>query len=97
MVELRYPPDEIARLGNSLFDSVITPHATSEDAASFVANDVDSGADEIAPDELSAIDRLRARKPEAQVWLRRVDAPYTHRIGGTRRSERVVRHPESQR
>lgn len=96
MVELRYSPDEVARLGDSIYDREVAPHATSEDAASFVAIDVDSSAYEIAPDELSAIDRLRSRKPDAQVWLRRVDAPYTHRIGGTRRSGRVARHLESQ-
>jgi hypothetical protein len=85
MVELRYSPDEIARLGDSIYDREVAPHVVPEDAASFVAIDVDSGAYEIAPDELSAIDRLRARKLDAQVWLRRVGAPYTHRFGGSRR------------
>jgi hypothetical protein len=85
MVKPSYSPDEIARLGDLVYDREVAPHAAPEDAASFVAIDVDSGAYEIAPDELSAIDRLRARKPDAQVWLRRVGAPYTHRFGGSRR------------
>jgi hypothetical protein len=85
MVELRYSPDEIARLGDSIYDRGVAPHVVSKDPVSFVAIHLDSGAYEIAPDELTAIDLLRARKPDAQVWLRRVGAPYTHRFGGSRR------------
>lgn len=77
-------PAEVARLGDSIYDREIAPRATSEDAGSFVAIDVDSGAYEIAPGELSAIDRLRMRKPDAQLFLRRVGVPYTHRFGGYR-------------
>jgi len=96
MVKPRFAPDDIARLGDSIYDREVAPHAAPEDAASFVAIDVDSGAYEIAPDELSAIDRLRARKPDAQVWLRRVGAPYTHRFRAPRRSGRAARHLNGQ-
>jgi len=92
----RHSPDDIARLGDSLYDREIAPRVKPEDAASFIAIDVDSGAYEIAPDELSAIDRLRARKPDAQLWLRRVDAPYTHRFRGSRLTGRAVRHVDEQ-
>lgn len=68
-------------MGDSLYDSVVAPRVSAEDAGRFVAIDVDSGAFEIGPDELSAIDGLRARKPDAEVWLQRVGVRYTHRFG----------------
>jgi formylmethanofuran dehydrogenase subunit B len=91
MVKLRYTPDEIARMGDSLYDSVVAPRVVAEDAGHFVAIDVESGAYEIAPDELSAMDRLRARKPDAQLWLQRVGVSYTHHFGPR------TRHPEATR
>lgn len=79
MPKLRYSPDEVARLGDALYERVVAPHVTADDTERFVAIDVESGAFEIAPGELSAIDRLRAKKPDAQIWLQRVGVPYLHR------------------
>lgn len=75
-----YSPDEVARLGDAVYERDVAPRVTDEHAGCFVAIDVETGAFEIAPDELSAIDRLREQKPEAQIWLQRVDAKYLHRI-----------------
>jgi hypothetical protein len=88
MVKLRSSPEEIARMGDTLYASVVEPHIAPSDDGQFVAIDVESGAYEIAPDELSAIDRLRARKPDAQLWLQRVGVSYTHHFGPR------ARHPE---
>lgn len=88
MVKLRYTPDEIARLGDELFDRVVAPRTTSEDAHLFVAVDVESGAFEIAPDELSAAHRLLDQNPDAQLWLRRVGAPYLHQFSPRLRPSR---------
>ena len=74
-----YSPDEVARLGDAVYERDVAPYVTDEHAGCFVAIDVETGAFEIAPNELSAIDRLRERRPEAQIWLRRADAIYTHR------------------
>jgi hypothetical protein len=91
MVKLRYTPDEIARMGDSLYDSVVALRVAPDDDGQFVAIDVESGAYEIAPDELTAMDRLRARKPDAQLWLQRVGVTYTHHFGPR------TRHPEDTR
>jgi hypothetical protein len=79
MVKLRYTPEEIARMGDTLYERVVAPRIEAGDDGQFVAIDVESGVYEIAPDELSAIDRLRARKPDAQLWLQRVGVSYTRR------------------
>jgi len=42
----------------------------------FVAIDIETGAYEVDPDELAASDRLLARVPNAQTWLRRVGWRY---------------------
>jgi hypothetical protein len=81
MVKLRYTAEELARLGDALFEREVAPYISTEDAGCFVAIDVESGAYEIDHHELTAIHRLFARKPDAQIWLRRVDKLYTHRFG----------------
>lgn len=80
MSNSRYTRAEIARLGDSMYDRIVAPRITARDASRFVAIDVDSGAFVIDADELTAARRLRAGNPDAQVWLRRVGAPYLHRF-----------------
>jgi hypothetical protein len=85
MVRLRYSREEISRLGDLIYDREIAPRTNAEEAGLFVAIDVDSGAYEIASDELAVTERLLERKPEAQIWLRRIGARYTHHLLGPRR------------
>jgi hypothetical protein len=69
MVKPSYTPDEIARRGDAVYDREVAPRTTERDAGRFVAIDVDSGAFEIASDELAAAHGLRERYPAAQIWL----------------------------
>ena len=78
----RYSREEFARRGDAIFESDVRPHLKPEDDGKFVAIDIETGAYEIEVDELSACDRLRARVPDAQVWLVRAGSPYVHRFGG---------------
>jgi hypothetical protein len=48
----------------------------------FVAIDIETGAYEIDASEIAACDRLRARVPDGQVWLRKVASPFARRFGG---------------
>ncbi len=77
----RYSKEEFARRGDELYDRLIRPL---EDAqrGRFAAIDIETGAYEIADDELTACDRLEARVPEPQTWLVRVGQRYLHRFGG---------------
>jgi hypothetical protein len=79
-VKLRRTSDEIARRGDLLYEREVAPHVSTEDTGCFVAIDVESGVYEIDRHELTAIHRLLAQKPDAQIWLRRVGKTYTHRI-----------------
>jgi hypothetical protein len=78
----RYSKEEFARRGEAIYDREIRPHLKAEDDGKFAAIDIETGAYEIGPDELEAGDRLRARVPDAQIWLKQVGSPYLHRFGG---------------
>lgn len=73
--------DELARLAGSIFDSQIRPVLRPEDDGKFVAIDVETGAYEIDEDDYTAVMRLRARQPDADMWLMRAGFPTTCRIG----------------
>lgn len=77
----RYSKEEFAQRGDELYEREIRPHLTAEDEGKFVVIDIDTGAYEIETDELVASDRLLARYPTAQVWLKRVGSRYVRRFG----------------
>jgi hypothetical protein len=81
-VTRRYGKEEFARRGEMIFESEVRPRLKAEDNGRFVALDIDASQFEIDDDELSACNRLRARLPEAQIWIVRVGSRYVHRFGG---------------
>jgi hypothetical protein len=82
MLHLPFSLDEIARLGDALYERDVLPRVTDADLGHIVAIDVESGAFAIDPDQLTAGDRVLARHPDAVLWFRRVGADYVHRFGG---------------
>jgi hypothetical protein len=76
--------DELARLGGEIYDQRVRPALRPEDDGKFVALDVETGDYEIDEDDYTAVARLRARKPAADVWLMRAGYPTTCRIGEVR-------------
>ena len=83
----RYSKEEFARRGDTTYERAVRPNLSSEDSGKFVAIDIDTGDYEIDTDELTAGDRLRARLPEAQIWMVRVGSRAVHRFGGRDRRE----------
>jgi hypothetical protein len=81
-VQRRYGKEEFAHRGDTVYEKIVAPRLKPEDTGRFVALDIDTGEFEIDNDELTACDRLRARLPEAQVWMVRVGSRYVHRFGG---------------
>ena len=77
----RYSEDCFAARGEAIFARDIEQHARSENLRNFVLIDIESGDYEVDADEDAASDRLLARRPDAQVWMRRVGSPYAHRLG----------------
>ncbi len=77
----RHDKEEFARLGDAIYDrdlrSLVEPGRNGE----FAAIDIETGAFEVDADELAAAERLAARIPGAQTWLRKIGSTHTRRIG----------------
>jgi hypothetical protein len=63
--------DEIARLGEEMFARRVKPSLRPEDEGKFVAIDVFTGEYEIDEDDYPVVMRLRARLPDAEIYLMR--------------------------
>jgi hypothetical protein len=64
-----------------MYEGTIRPLVELGNEGKFVAIDIETGAYEMAPDELAASDHLLARVPNAQIWLKRIGSRYVRRFG----------------
>ncbi len=78
----RYSKEEFAERGDAIYDRVIRPRLSDEDDGKFVAIDIETGDFEMDSDEYTAVERLYARRPDAQPWMRRVGYRAVHTFGG---------------
>src|SRR5258707_13203594 len=78
----RYSKREFARRGDALLKTKVRPNLTAADEDKFVAIDIEMGEYELDKNEMKAVDRLRKRLPDPQIWLVHVTLGYLHRFGG---------------
>lgn len=83
-IKPRYSKEEFARRGDEIYEKSIRPCMKKSDVGKFIVIDIETGDYEIA-----ASDRLLARIPEAQVWLRRVGSKYARSFGPRFRPEEI--------
>jgi ABC-type branched-subunit amino acid transport system ATPase component len=81
VIRPRYSKEEFARRGDEIYERDINSRVGPDDEGKFVVIDIETGAYEVDRDEIVASDRLLARYPDAQVWLRQVGSRYAHRFG----------------
>lgn len=81
----RYSKEEFARRGEEIFARDIQPQLKGVPARHFVLIDIETGDFEVDENELAASDRLRARRPNGQVWMRRIGSRFACRFGSHRR------------
>ncbi len=81
-VEPRYSKEEFARRGDAIYEKDILPHLAAKDAGKLLAIDIETGEHEMAASEMKAGDKLRARLPEAQIWMVRIGHTAPRRFGG---------------
>jgi hypothetical protein len=71
----------IAARGDEIYDRDIRSLVNNDqNRGNLVLIDVETGLWEMDADEVAASRRLRARFPDAEVWIVRVGFPYVHRI-----------------
>jgi hypothetical protein len=80
--EQRYENEEVARRGAEMYQRQVKPQMQPSDKGKVVALDIDSGEFEVADDSLTACQRLRERRPDAQIWCERVGFLAVRRFGG---------------
>lgn len=78
----RYDKEEFARRGDALVASKVRPNLTEADEDKFVAIDIETGEYELDRNEMKAVDRLRKRVSDPQIWLVHVTDGYLHRFSG---------------
>jgi len=83
--EPRYSKEDFAQRGDEIYERQVGPEVETHNEGKFVAIDIETGAYEIDADELVASDRLLARHPEAQVWLRKIGSRYVRHFGPRQR------------
>jgi hypothetical protein len=76
-----YSKEEFARRGDAIYEHDLRPILEKGNEGKFVAIDIETGACEVDSDELAASDRLLARVPNAQIWLRRIGFRYARHFG----------------
>lgn len=81
-IKPRYSKEEFARRGDAIYEKDILPKLTAKDVGKFLAIDIETGEYEIAASEMRAGNKLRARLPEAQIWMVRIGYAATHSFGG---------------
>lgn len=81
----KYSKEEFECRGEELFEQSIRSQIGGEDPRHYVAIDIDTGDYEVDSDSMAATRRLVARRPNAQIWMRRVGSKTVLRVGaGTR-------------
>ena len=83
------PSEEIARLGDEIYERDIRHEVEAEHHGEVVAIDVESATWAVGDTVIVARDRLRTKRPDAiNVWLLRVGHRALHHFGG-----RPLRNP----
>lgn len=81
VLQPRYGKEEFAHRGDEIYEQNVGPLVEAGNEGKYVAIDIETGAYEVDTDELAASDRLLARRPDAQVWLRQIGSRYVRRFG----------------
>ncbi|MCY3765528.1 MAG: hypothetical protein OXH06_08880 [Gemmatimonadetes bacterium] len=77
----RFSKEEFARRGDEIYERDIRLRIEADNEGKYVVIDIETGDYEVDADELGASDRLLSRRPDAQMWMRRVGSRYTRRFG----------------
>jgi hypothetical protein len=75
-------PEEVARLGEAIYERDIRPKVEPGNVGRFLVMDVVTGEYEIADDDMTASHRIFDRHPDGVLYGIRIGYPAAFRIGG---------------
>ena len=78
--------DPISRIGHEIYETQLRPTVeTDENIGKLISIDINTGDYEVADRLITAIERLQARRPDAEIWSERIGFDAVYAVGGTLR------------
>lgn len=81
MPHSRYTRQEIVRRGQRLYEQGIREQIPAESQGQFLVIDVETGLYEVDASDFEAMQRARARNPDAALYIMRIGFPTAYRLG----------------
>lgn len=75
----RFSKEEFARRGDAIVEGKVRPNLPQADEDKFIAIDIETGEYELDKNEMKAVDRLRKRVSDPQIWLVHITLGCLHR------------------
>lgn len=85
----RYSNHEIAQRGRQLYDEYLRAQVTEGNLGKFLVIDIETGEHEIDQEELAALQRAKAKHPEAALYMVRIGSRTAYQLGGAGLEPRV--------
>lgn len=80
----RYTSDAIVQRGQALYDQQIRTKVEASHKGEFLVLDIETGEYEMDFNELHALQRAKAKNPDAALYILRVGYSTAYRLGGQR-------------
>lgn len=77
---VEYTKEEIVKIGKEIYERDIRPIVEANNEGRVVAIDILTGEYEVAANAMTSAEQLRARVPDAVVFVMRVGYPTLHRV-----------------
>ncbi len=77
----RYSNAEIANRGQTLYERTLRDELESTERGKLLVLDIETGDYEIDSDDVAAVQRARAKRPEGAFYILRVGYPTAYRLG----------------
>lgn len=81
MAHPRYSSAEIAEKGQALYEREVQGSLLASDVGKFLVLDIETGNYELDTDDLAAVQRARAKRPDGAFYILRVGYPAAYRLG----------------
>ena len=89
MLHPKYTSEEIAQRGQAIYDQRIRAHVETAHRGKLLVLNIETGEYEIDRDELTALQRAKAKNPDGAFYILRIGAIATYRLGRKQRAKQL--------